>query len=171
MKAELVALSPIQFTSDLGRYLGFPLVRGRVKNADFNFLLEKINSRLSSWKSKLLNKAGRVALANSVLTSIPVHVMQTMWVPAGICDALDSKVCSFISRALHLVNWQKIACPRQFGGLGLRDTRSSNVSLLGKLVWHMLHQPGKLWVDVLYHKYLRNGSLFSCAAKQGDSYT
>lgn len=92
-KAELASLSPIQFTSDLGRYLGFPLVRGRVKKSDhFNFLLEKINSRLAPWKGKLLNKARRVALSNSV------HAMQTMWVPSGICDALDSKVRTLFGR-------------------------------------------------------------------------
>lgn len=50
-------------TSNLGKYLGFPLLTGKVKNSDFSFILDRIHGRLQGWKSKLLNWAGRVTLA------------------------------------------------------------------------------------------------------------
>lgn len=68
-------MSLICFAGSLGKYLGYPLLQGRVKRSDFNFLIEKLQSMLASWKDRLLNKAGRVALAISLLTSIPVHSM------------------------------------------------------------------------------------------------
>lgn len=62
-KDKMSSITSIRHTDSLGHYLGFPLFNGRVKKEDFNFLLEKIQSRLSSWKNKLLNKAGRLTLA------------------------------------------------------------------------------------------------------------
>ena len=44
---RLSAVSSISFASNLGKYLGFPLIHGRMKKADFQFLLDKMRSRLS----------------------------------------------------------------------------------------------------------------------------
>ena len=46
--------------------------------------------------------------------------------------------------------------PRINGGLGVRETRFRNISLLGKLIWHLLNSPGKLWVQMLPNKYVKN---------------
>jgi len=50
--------------------------------------------------------------------------------------------------------------PKRFGGLGIREARLTNLALLGKLVWNMLHNKDKLWVKVLSHKYMGNTSLW-----------
>ncbi|KAF7807491.1 Transposon TX1 uncharacterized [Senna tora] len=68
---------------------------GRVKSNDFNFIIEKIHSRLSSWKMNLLNKAGRATLSKSVITSIPTYSMQTMWLPENVYNTIDRHVRSF----------------------------------------------------------------------------
>ncbi|KHN04091.1 Putative ribonuclease H protein, partial [Glycine soja] len=70
---RFAAISQFQHTRQIGKYMGFPMLTGRVRNSDFNYILEKINSRLAGWKMKLLNRAGRVTLANSVLTTMPVY--------------------------------------------------------------------------------------------------
>lgn len=99
-----------------------------------------MQSRLYSWKGKLLNKVGRVTLAKSVLSSIPIYSMQAMWLPQNLYDDLDKIVKKFIwgtndgRRGLHLVKWNTVICPRNRGGLGIQDTRCSNTALLGKLV-------------------------------------
>lgn len=175
-KNQLASSSPIQFIGNLGRYLGFRLKHGRMKKDDLNFILEKIQTWLSSWKGRLLNKAGRVTLAKSVLASIPVYSMQTAWIPTGTCMAIDSMVRSFVwksnaeGKGLHLVNWKKKTCPRQNGGLGVREARLANTSLLGKLVWELLHPSNKLWVKALAHKYMGNKSIFNCKPKPSDSF-
>ena len=74
-------VSSIPLAADLGKYLGFPLFQRRVKQEDFNFLINKLKSKLSGWKAKLLNRTGRITLARSMLIAMPLYNMQTMWVP------------------------------------------------------------------------------------------
>lgn len=69
---------------NLGKYLGFPILAGCVTKSDFAYIIDKIDSRLAGWKSKLLNKAGKITLAISVMTAIPVYSMQNLWVPQCI---------------------------------------------------------------------------------------
>lgn len=84
--AKLESLLEFKHTYNIGKYLGFPLLSGRVKNSDFSYIVDKINSRLAGWKRKLLSRARRVILAKSVLTSMPVYSMHNLWIPEGICD-------------------------------------------------------------------------------------
>jgi hypothetical protein len=68
--------------------------------------------------------------------------MQIYWLPQNICDSIDQTTHNFIwrgqnNKGVHLVNWKKVASPKQFGGLGIRAAREANTCLLGKLVWDM----------------------------------
>ena len=47
-RQRLASLCTISFASNLGKYLGFPMVQGRLKKSDFLFLVEKKKSRSSS---------------------------------------------------------------------------------------------------------------------------
>jgi hypothetical protein len=141
--------SQIQATDRFEKYLGFKMFYGRVRKQDFSAIYDRVSSKLSSWKSRLLNKPGRVVLANSVISSLPTYHMQITWLPQSMCDDLDKTVRRFIWKGtgdsgMHLVGWNKITQPRRFGGLGVRIARLQNVSLLGKLVWEILHSPSKL---------------------------
>jgi hypothetical protein len=40
------------------------------------------------------------------------------------------------------------------------ETRFGNSALLGKLIWHLMNSPEKLWVGVVIHKYMRMHDLF-----------
>ncbi|KAK9904390.1 hypothetical protein M0R45_000756 [Rubus argutus] len=62
-------------TSDLGKYLGMPLVHSRVTKYTYASLLEKAQSRLCSWKCKALSMAGRHTLIQSVTAAIPIYIM------------------------------------------------------------------------------------------------
>jgi len=98
-----------------------------------------MQTRLASWKNILLNKTGRLALATSILSSIPSYYMQINWLPQNICDSIDQTTRNFIwrgtnNKGLHLVSWKKIARPRHLGGLGIRPAREANICLLEKLV-------------------------------------
>ena len=109
-KDLLESIFGIPFSS-LGYYLGFNLIQGRVKREHFTTLLDRVKSKLSAWRSKLLNKAGRVILAKTVVTSIHSFVVQTWWLSQSVCDELDRRVCHFIwsrkygKRGLNLVNY------------------------------------------------------------------
>ncbi|KAL8168195.1 hypothetical protein V2J09_009694 [Rumex salicifolius] len=139
--------------------LGVPIASDRLSKNRYQFLLDKVASRLKGWKAKTLSMPGRVVLANSVLQSIPLYVMQSTMVPRSVCDAIDQSVRSFVwgstqeTRKPHLLAWDKIAKPRKFGGLGLRSMRQSNAAVLAKLGWRAMKEPESIWSRVIRGKY------------------
>lgn len=63
-------------TNNLGKYLGFPIIhQGRVGNA-YNFVVNKIQSKLAGWKSKLLSKAGKLVRARTFAAPVAEYYMQ-----------------------------------------------------------------------------------------------
>jgi hypothetical protein len=62
-----------------------------------------------------------------------------------------------------------VTSPMKFGGLAIREARLSNIALLGKLVWNLLHDPHKLWVSVLSHKYIKGGDIWNIKGKENIS--
>ena len=140
---------------------------GRPKKSEFAFILENSNCRLQSWKGKLLNKAGRLTLAKSILASIPICSMQSFWIPSSICKEIDKVTRRFLwsksnlDRGIHLINQNKVTLPISAGGLGIHKAHEVNISLLGKLVWDIIQDKNKLWVQVMKHKYLKDSSILS----------
>ena len=63
---------------NLSKYLGvdFKLRGGRV--TDFQYLVEKLQSKLQGWKAKLLSQAGRTILISSVLQSMSLYTFSCL---------------------------------------------------------------------------------------------
>ena len=121
-----------------------------MKRATFNPIIEKISTRLASWKSKLLNKAGKLCLIQFAISAMPIHVMQSVWLSETVCVEIDKISRRFLSgkkdnaRGIHLVSWQKVTKPKMFGGLGIRDRRFTNTSFLRKMIWKIINEPERL---------------------------
>ena len=60
--------------------------------------------------------------------------------------------------------------PKKLGGLGIRDSRQTNMALLGKVVWNILNQPTRLSSKVLIQKYLGCESIFLTSPNRKCSY-
>uniref|UniRef100_A0A2N9FS20 CCHC-type domain-containing protein n=1 Tax=Fagus sylvatica TaxID=28930 RepID=A0A2N9FS20_FAGSY len=69
----------ISETCDLGKYLGFPLKLSGWNFRDFNFIVEKVQAKLASWKAKLLSPAGRVVLIQSSSTDEKKKMHMVGW--------------------------------------------------------------------------------------------
>ena len=112
--------------------------------------LDTDNGRLAGWKSELLKRADRVALAKSIITSMPVYPVQNMWLPTCVCDQIDRSVRQFIwgSKSNHWVKWYTVTLRNQ-DGLCIHSARATNISLVGKDVWNSTHNPNNLWVQLL----------------------
>ena len=79
----------IQVTSNLGKYLGFPLKHRGVTRGQFNFVVEKVLTKLAGWNTKFLSFTGRTILVKLVMNVIPNYIMQGTALPAHLCDKLD----------------------------------------------------------------------------------
>lgn len=86
----------ISHTNNLSKYKGFPLCHGKLNRADLKYLIDKIRSKLAGWKARFLTLAGRARLIQSVLSSIPTHLMQDIALPVSFCKALDQHSKRFL---------------------------------------------------------------------------
>ncbi|KAK9911967.1 hypothetical protein M0R45_035844 [Rubus argutus] len=152
-------------TNDLGKYLGMPLIHSRVNKYTYAGILDKVQSRLSSWKCKVLNLAGRLTLINSVTAAIPNYAMQTVRLPMSICNDLDKLNRNFLwgdtenKKKIHLVNWDTVCLPKTLGGFGIKKSSDMNQAMLAKAGWRLFqHDPG-LWASMYREKYLQHGHL------------
>lgn len=144
LQHELSSILGITRASNLGKYIGLPILKGRVTRENFAPIIDKVNTRLASWKNKLLNRSAKLCLAKSVVSSLPIYAMEALSLPNSICDYIDKSIRRCIwakdnsTRSWNLVPWNEIACPKEDGGLGIRITHKNNVALLGKLVEDLL---------------------------------
>lgn len=126
------------------KYLGSPFCKFTAKNSDFAYVAERLVSKLSGWKSKLLSIAGRVTLIKSVTSAIPSYIMQLFLLPLNFCVKLDRFNRRFLwgikedrSRYSALRAWdsvfQNVQGVLAFDGLKI-STRPSSQSLVGNYV-------------------------------------
>ncbi|GLT29392.1 hypothetical protein SLA2020_042640 [Shorea laevis] len=167
----------IPLTSDLGSYLGIPILHDRSKPRTYKYILEKMQLKLARWKQNLLSMVGRRTLIQAVTSSIPIYTMQTVLLPSSICSKIDILNRKFLwaadmqSNKPHLVNWNDVCLPKKYGGLGLKSARDRNKVLIAKLGWHMLSRSKKLWCQAFIHKYLHSKSFLSCNPTPSSSVT
>ncbi|KAL6555875.1 hypothetical protein OROHE_007149 [Orobanche hederae] len=177
LKRNICEILGFGSTMNLGKYLGVNLNHGRVNQATFSPFFDKIMGRFKNWKSKFLSLSGRATLVQSVTSSIPIHSMQSMWLPENICDKLDKLNRDFLwssdinQKRLHLVGWNKTTKPKVEGGLGIRDARTTNEALLAKMVWRILCDEKTVWSKLVQNKYLKSANIFQHLSKPGDSPT
>lgn len=83
-------------TEDLMSYLRVPLFHFRVKKSTFQFLVDKIQQRLSGLDANLLSLAMRVTLAKSVLLTTSKYFMQAAMIPIGVCEKIEQVIRRFV---------------------------------------------------------------------------
>ncbi|KAM6569155.1 hypothetical protein CsatB_017140 [Cannabis sativa] len=98
-------------------YLGLPSMVGRNKNAAFGFLKENVRKRIQNWDSKLLSIAGKEVLLNKDID----RLMGRFW--------WHSKASQ--GGGIHWKSWDKLCLHKHKGGLGFRNLRDFNLSMLG----------------------------------------
>ena len=135
----LSGLLGFQQTSNLGKYLGFPLKHPGTNNQEFGFVLDRVKKKLAGWKANLLSMTGRTVLIQASSSTIPAHVMQNVYLPNKILEGVDRVNRNFLwgstdnSKKMHWVNWRKVTRPKDVGGLGLQTAKGRNTALLVKL--------------------------------------
>jgi hypothetical protein len=58
-------------------------------NMDWKHVEERFQKRLSYWRSKMMSIGERLALINSVLSSLPMFMMSFFKIPRGVLKKLD----------------------------------------------------------------------------------
>jgi hypothetical protein len=104
-----------------------------------------MKTKILAWGTTWLNKAGKLILINSVLTSLPVYQASILLAPRGIVRDIDNILRKFLweggrneGEKMHLISWDKVKAPRMEGGLQVRDVATQNLAMGGKILWKMI---------------------------------
>lgn len=120
------------------RYLGLPIILGRLCQQVLSFVLDKICLKTQSWKQKLLSQAGRAAMVQSVLFVIPSYTMSPFLYPNKVIAQMNSLTFNFwwcgydCTHKLYMVSWQQSWTSKSRGGLDFWDFVLFNLACLAK---------------------------------------
>lgn len=143
VKNDIQCITGIRFTEDLGWYLGVSLITGRSTKRQYKYIIEKVQNRISNWKSKNISLAGQCTFIQFILSGVLAYAMQTAWLPQATCDTLNKLSRNFLwgtnsnTHKLHLVKWSTVTKTKKTGGLGIREARHVNSALVAGVdkVW------------------------------------
>ncbi|WRX16205.1 Reverse transcriptase domain - like 10 [Theobroma cacao] len=139
-------------------YLGAPLHKGPKKVFLFDSLITKIRDRISGWENKILSPGGRITLLRSVLSSLPMYLLQVLKPPAIVIEKIERLFNSFLwgdsneGKRMHWAAWNKITFPCSEGGLDIRNLNDVFDAFTLKLWWRF-QTCDSLWTQFLKTKY------------------
>lgn len=96
LKGQIVQASGLKETRDLGIYLGVPLTCQHPKAKHYQYLINKVRAKLTSWKNNQLSFAGRVTLTKSVLEALPTYAMMSSRIPIKCIKEIHKIRINFI---------------------------------------------------------------------------
>ena len=72
VRLEIQRAAGFKASNDLRKYLGVPLLHGRMSKTTYAQVLNKVRNKLEGWAAASLSLAGRVSLINAAAMSIPM---------------------------------------------------------------------------------------------------
>lgn len=129
------------------KHLGIPLFLKRSKNESFSFLTDHFANGVAKWKCKNLTQSGRSIMVNNVLNSSPIYHMNSFLLPDDLIHKMEQSQRDF---------WETVCTHKMKGGLEFRNLKFTNVALLTKTTWSLIHSEDELWFRILKYKYFKN---------------
>jgi len=135
-------------------YLGLPVRANPGRALMWEPLLNLLTRRLTNWGNKYITLGGRIVLLNSVLNSIPIFYLSFMKMPSKVWRKIVKIQRNFLwggtsgGGSICWVSWKDVCLPKHKGGLGVRDVRRVNLSLLAKWRWRLIQEGsfrGRFW--------------------------
>lgn len=77
-------------------YLGVPLFKGKPKLIYLQPIIDRIKSKISSWKGSILSIMGRLQLVNSVIQGMLAYSFHIYVWPVSLIMQLDGWIRNFI---------------------------------------------------------------------------
>ncbi|CAM8976493.1 unnamed protein product [Rhodiola kirilowii] len=145
-----------------GKYLGLPLSLNRKWSTDFLEVVDRFWAKTSSWNNATLFCGGKEILIKSVLQAIPQYFMHCFMLPESVVNRLQAIISRFWwsqkmeNRPMHWVSNTVLMKDKLEGGLGFKDLKLVNLSLLAKQAWRIYQNPNLLLSQVLKARYFKS---------------
>ena len=157
-------------------YLGMPVSVNKITKSQLNFVADKAKRRLGAWKGDTLSTGGKAVLLNSCLSSIPMYTMGVYLLYERNYQALDAVRKRFFwqgtnkKHKYHMVKWEALIRPKEFGGAGFMDIRAMNICFLVKWIERVEKNENSICVQLLCKKYLGDKSIFQLTRNVGSQF-
>ncbi|KAF5468656.1 hypothetical protein F2P56_012795 [Juglans regia] len=132
------------------KYLGVPIISGRMKGIYVEELVQCIRRKIEGWKVKLLSSGARLILLKHVIVSMPVHLLAVLQVPKAVLLSLHKMFSSFFWGSVNgkskrkWIKWDILCKPIDEEGVGLRSLFDIQNALHFKFAWKLL-TANSLW--------------------------
>jgi hypothetical protein len=107
---------------------------------------------MPAWHRGLVQRAGRLVLAKSMIFARPVHQLLVLQPPAWVLEDINSWMRSFfwagkdkVNGGQCLVAWDKICRPVRYGGLGIKNLELQALALRVRWEWLRHTEPERPW--------------------------
>lgn len=96
-----------------------------------------------------------MVLLKFVLYALPIYFLSFFKAPECVINAIERMFRRFLwggeegEKTIHWVAWSKICMDKNEGGLGLKNLKAFNFSLLDKWLWRLGTEGEGLWAKVL----------------------
>lgn len=118
-------------------------------------LIDAVASRIPTWKAGLLTNAGRVTLARSTLSAIPVHISIACCLSTWAIAQIDKRRRAFIWTGAESctggkcrLSWPIICRSTELGGLGVIDLRFFGFALRLRWEWLSRSELQRCWTSL-----------------------
>ncbi|GAV61906.1 zf-RVT domain-containing protein [Cephalotus follicularis] len=147
-------------------YLGLPLITKRLTKVDCTPLVQCITAIVNSWTSKTLSFAGRLQLVKATLINMQTYWCSTFLLPMHTVRQCERTLRKFLwgGHGRGKVQWAEVCKPLAEGGLGIKDMKTWNKSLLLKQIWAVLTED-TLWVKWCQAYLLNTSNLWAIPAR------
>lgn len=158
------------------RYLGVPLSCKKLAVNYYLPLIEKLLNKIHHWSAKMLSKAGRVQLVQSVSFALANYWLQCFPIPKMVLKKINTACRTFIwtngsspSRKSPIA-WQTVCKPKHKGGLNIIDLDTWNTVTMLKLLWDIIMKTDCLWVKWMHMYFIKGKDILSMEVNNDASW-
>lgn len=99
-----------------------------------------ISNKLACWKRGSLSLGGRITLIKGVLSNDTVYNTLLYKAPVKVVYTIKKFQRDFLweggrQKKDHLIKWETVVQPKEYGGIGMGRIKEHNVALMGKWLW------------------------------------
>jgi hypothetical protein len=132
---------------------------------------------MGGWSEKKLSGAVKETLIKSIAQAVPTYSMSCFLLSPDTCKKITSVTSNYWwsgladRRSIHWKKWDDLTLPKSYGGMGFRDVKIFNLSMLGKQGWRLMMNPNSLCASVLKGKYFPQEDFMTVGKKNNPSHT